>query len=90
MKLKGKIALVTGAGGAHGRGIAEVFAAEGADVAVNDSTEAPVVQRDDCRSSPPERSRLSERRPSVKSFWTLSAPASRHSWIHANTGKRLE
>jgi len=38
MKLKGKIAIVTGAGQGIGRGIAEVFACEGADVVINDLT----------------------------------------------------
>jgi NAD(P)-dependent dehydrogenase (short-subunit alcohol dehydrogenase family) len=38
MKLKGKIAVVTGAGQGIGRGIAEAFAEEGADVVINDLT----------------------------------------------------
>ena len=48
MKLKGKIALITGAGRGIGRGIAEVFADEGADVAINyfaNAVEADVVAK---------------------------------------------
>ncbi len=36
MKLEGKVALITGAGSGMGEGISLMFAAEGADIAVND------------------------------------------------------
>jgi NAD(P)-dependent dehydrogenase (short-subunit alcohol dehydrogenase family) len=84
MKLEGKVALVTGAARGIGRGIAEVFAREGADVAVNDidttgnATES-VVQwiRSQGRQSMAIRGDVSNRcevETMVKSVWEKLGP----------------
>ena len=49
--LKGSIALVTGAGSGMGRATAEVFAAEGAHVAVTDFNEASARETADAITS---------------------------------------
>ena len=45
MRLKGKVALVTGSARGIGRGIAEVFADEGADVAINDYDNVALAEK---------------------------------------------
>ena len=83
MRLKGKIALVTGAGRGIGRGIAEVFADEGADVAVNylESAEEAEAVADHVRSKGrramtvhADVSKRAEVEPMVEKVWGTLGP----------------
>lgn len=83
MRLKGKVALVTGAGRGIGRGIAEVFADEGADVAINyvDSVEEAEASADYVRSKGrramtvhADVSKRAEVEPMVEKIWSTLGP----------------
>jgi glucose 1-dehydrogenase/3-oxoacyl-[acyl-carrier protein] reductase len=83
LRLKGKVALVTGAGRGIGRGIAEVFADEGADVAINyvDSVEEAEASADYVRSKGrramavhADVSKRAEVEPMVEKIWSTLGP----------------
>jgi NAD(P)-dependent dehydrogenase (short-subunit alcohol dehydrogenase family) len=83
LRLKGKVALVTGAGRGIGRGIAEVFADEGADVAINyvDSLEEAEASADYVRSKGrramtvhADVSKRAEVEPMVEKIWSTFGP----------------
>ena len=83
MRLKGKVALVTGAGRGIGRGIAEVFADEGADVAVNyvESAEEADAVADHVRSRGrramtvhADVSKRTEVEPMIEKVWSTLGP----------------
>jgi NAD(P)-dependent dehydrogenase (short-subunit alcohol dehydrogenase family) len=83
LRLKGKVALVTGAGRGIGRGIAEVFADEGADVAVNyvESAEEADAVADHVRSRGrramtvhADVSKRTEVEPMIEKVWSTLGP----------------